>query len=59
MRNIFVLGVGLAIAYWLDQRYFGGLYSRATADMLHQITASFSKVPPPAACHLGLINSRD
>jgi hypothetical protein len=41
MRNIFVLGVGLAIAYWLDQRYFGGLYSRATADMLHQITTGF------------------
>jgi hypothetical protein len=40
MRNIFVLGVGLAIAYWLDQRYFGGLHSRAAADMLHQITAS-------------------
>jgi hypothetical protein len=41
MRNIFVLGVGLVIAYWLDQRYFGGLYSRSVADMLHHIAVSF------------------
>ena len=41
MRNVVVLGIGLVVAYWLDQRYFGGLHSRAAADMLHQITASF------------------
>jgi hypothetical protein len=41
MRNIFVLGVGLAIAYWLDQRYYGGLYSCSMADILSQIAGSF------------------
>jgi hypothetical protein len=41
MRNIFVLGVGLAIAYWLDQRHYGGLYSRSMADVLNQIAVSF------------------
>jgi hypothetical protein len=41
MRNILVLGVGLAIAYWLDQRYYGGLYSRSMADVLNQIAVSF------------------
>jgi hypothetical protein len=41
MRGIFVLGIGLVIAYWLDQSHYGGMYSRAAADMLHQITASF------------------
>jgi hypothetical protein len=55
MRGIFVLGIssripgiarasgglGLAIAYWLDQRYFGAMYSRAAASMLQQIAVGF------------------
>jgi hypothetical protein len=41
MRGIFVLGIGLVIAYWLDQSHYGGMYSRAIASMLHQIAVSF------------------
>jgi hypothetical protein len=41
MRGIFVLGIGLAIAYWLDQRYFGAMYSRAAASMFQQIAVGF------------------
>jgi hypothetical protein len=41
MRGIIVLCLGLIVAYWLDQHYYGGLYSRETGNMLQQITASF------------------
>jgi hypothetical protein len=41
MRGIIVLGIGLAIAYWLDQRHFGGMYSQAAASMLQQMAVSF------------------
>jgi hypothetical protein len=41
MRGIFVLGIGLAIVYWLDQRYFGAMYSQAAASMLQQIAVGF------------------
>jgi hypothetical protein len=34
-------GISLAIRYWLDQRYYGGLYSRSMADVLNQIAVSF------------------
>ena len=41
MRVILVLIIGLAIAFWLDQRYNHGLYSNSLADMLHHIAVSF------------------
>jgi hypothetical protein len=41
MRNIFVFGVLGMIAYWFDQRYNGGLYSRSIAEILQQIAVSF------------------
>jgi hypothetical protein len=41
MRGIFVLGIGLVIAYGLDQSHYGGMYSRAVASMLHQIAVNF------------------
>jgi hypothetical protein len=41
MRGIIVLCLGLIAAYWLDQHYYNGLYSREAGNMLHQITASF------------------
>jgi hypothetical protein len=47
MRGIFVLGIGLAIAYWLDQRYFGAMYSRAAASMLQQIAVGLSRPARP------------
>lgn len=41
MRNIFLLCLGLLAAYWIDQAYFGGAYSRPTIDMLHNIINSY------------------
>jgi hypothetical protein len=41
MRGIFLIGLGLIVAYWLDQRYYDGRYSRETGNMLHEIAASF------------------
>jgi hypothetical protein len=41
MRNILLLCLGLLAAYWIDQTYFGGAYSRPTIDMLHHIIDSY------------------
>jgi hypothetical protein len=41
MRDIMVPCLGLIAAYWLDQRYCDGLYSRETGNMLQQVAASF------------------
>jgi hypothetical protein len=41
MRNILLLCLGLLAAYWIDQTYFGGAYSRPTIDMLHNIIESY------------------
>ena len=41
MRAGIVLCLGLIIAYWLDQRYYYGMYSRAIGNMLHEIAVSF------------------
>jgi hypothetical protein len=41
MRGIIVLGIGLIIAAWIDHSYYGGLYGRATSDMIEHIAASF------------------
>ena len=41
MRGIFVIGIGLAIAYWIDNNYYNGMYSRDMANMLHHIAVSF------------------
>jgi hypothetical protein len=41
MRGIIVLGIGLVIAFWVDHRYYDGLYSRGTGDMIQHIAASF------------------
>ncbi len=43
MRGIIVLFLGLIAAYWLDQHYYGGLYSRETGNMLHQIATNFKR----------------
>jgi len=37
IRNLLILGIGLLIAYWLDQRYYGGTYSQPLVDLLHRI----------------------
>jgi hypothetical protein len=41
MRGFFLLALGLILAYWLDQRYYDGRYSRETGNMVHEIAASF------------------
>ncbi len=41
MRGIILLCLGLVAAYWLDQQYYGGLYSRETGNLLQQFAASF------------------
>jgi hypothetical protein len=41
MRAGIVLCLGLIIAYWLDQRYYYGMYSREIGNMLHEIAVSF------------------
>ena len=40
MRGIFVLVIGLAIAFWLDQTYYGGAYSRPVVELVREIAAS-------------------
>ena len=37
IRNLLILGIGLLIAYWLDQRYYGGTYSQPVVDLLRGI----------------------
>jgi len=37
IRNLLILGIGLLIAYWLDQTYYGGIYSQPIVDMLRGI----------------------
>jgi len=37
IRNLLILGIGLLIAYWLDQRYYGGTYSQPIVDLLRAI----------------------
>ena len=61
MRGVFILGIGLVIAYWLDQSHYGGLYSRAVANMLHQIAVSFKSGPASASRPVtsALISNRD
>ena len=39
MRGIVVLCLGLIAAYWFDQHYYNGRYSRETGTMLQQIAA--------------------
>ena len=41
MRFIVLLCIGLAAAYWIDQAYYGGTYSRPAVDMLRQIIVSY------------------
>ena len=41
MRFFVLLCIGLAAAYWIDQTYYGGAYSRPTFDMLRHIIASY------------------
>jgi hypothetical protein len=41
MRFIFLLCIGLAAAYWIDQALYGGVYSRPVVDMLRHIIASY------------------
>jgi len=43
MRGVIVLCLGLIAVYWVDQHYCGGLYSRETGNMLHQIAANFRR----------------
>jgi hypothetical protein len=39
MRGLIVLGLGFAVAYWADQHYCDGRYSRETGNMIGQIEA--------------------
>ena len=41
MRNLLLICVGLFAAYWVDQTYYGGAYSRPMIDMLHRIVISY------------------
>jgi hypothetical protein len=41
MRGIIVLGLGLIIAFWIDNSYYDGMYSRETGNMIEHITKSF------------------
>ena len=41
MRNIILLGIGLVIAYWVDQHYYSGEHGASLADVLHHIANSF------------------
>jgi len=41
MRNFLILLVGLSAAYWVDQTYYAGIYSRSVAEMFHQIASSY------------------
>jgi hypothetical protein len=41
MRNMILLGIGLVIAYWVDQHYYNGVYSAPLSDMLNHIAISF------------------
>jgi hypothetical protein len=41
MRFIFLLCIGFAAAYWVDQAYYGGTYSRPTVDLFRHIIASY------------------
>jgi hypothetical protein len=41
MRGAIVLCLGVIIAYYIDQRYYYGMYSREIGNMLHEISASF------------------
>lgn len=41
MRNFLMLLVGLSAAYWVDQTYYAGVYSRSVAEMFHQIASSY------------------
>ncbi|MGA2816833.1 MAG: hypothetical protein ABSE67_11145 [Xanthobacteraceae bacterium] len=41
MRDVLIIGIGVLIAYWIDQIYYGGYYSHALLDMIHQASISF------------------
>jgi hypothetical protein len=41
MRGIIVLGLGLIIAFWIDNSYYDGMYSRETGNMIEHIAKSF------------------
>jgi hydrogenase/urease accessory protein HupE len=41
MRNLVVLGVGLLVAYWYDQRYYHGATSAVVIGIFHDVAAGF------------------
>jgi hypothetical protein len=41
MRTIIMICVGLLVAYWADQTWNGGTYSRALPRMLGEIRANY------------------
>ena len=41
MRFFLFLRIGLAAAYWIDQTYYDGTYSRPVIDMLRHIIISY------------------
>ena len=41
MRYSLILLIAVAIAYWIDQTYYGGVYSRAVFEMLRQISNGY------------------
>jgi hypothetical protein len=41
MRGFLVVWIGVAAAYWVDQTYYNGVYSRPVTEMVHQIILSY------------------
>jgi hypothetical protein len=41
MRNFLLICVGLLIAYWADQTFCNGLYSREVTGMLREISTGY------------------
>jgi hypothetical protein len=41
MRFIFLLCIGFAAAYGVDQAFYGGIYSRPAVDLLRHIIANY------------------
>jgi hypothetical protein len=41
LRDFLLISVGLLAAYWIDQTFYDGTYSRPVIDMLHAIINSY------------------
>jgi hypothetical protein len=41
VRNFLIIWIGVAAAYWIDQAYYGGAYSRPVGEMLYRIIIDY------------------